>query len=610
MGGGYTLSVLTPTPRRLFLSFVLVASVLFVRPPSTNFIFDEQEALLGNPYLQDGSDLLAAFSRDFWGRGADQTIGAYRPLPNVLWKPLAVTVAWHTPWFFCLVNLLMHAATASIVSLLIARFLKKTDAFPEEGAAAAWGGGVFFLVCATSTEAVCSAVGLADILVGFFSALCLWLLSCRTLERNWRGPLRLFALISTCFVLGMFSKETMIATLFGLPVCAWLMMHDRAEGRLATLSTLAASVGAISLFVWARNSLFFSKKSEVAQLVPEGPLASSLRVFFSWFSQPKMPVDPLNNPLFEATASERMSTAFSLFAEQVAQILLPTRLYADYSYPRQVLQGWNMASLAGLFLLILVGALVLRLLVQKARGRITSAGTFLLLVGLLWMLISYLPVSNSLVLLPTIRADRLLYPTVLGASLAFAGVIVNTWARLSTYARFGAFLYLCFQGVQARVHALIYWDDVAFWRATSRGEHASAKSLLNMGVMVGARGDEVARISYTEAALHKAPDWPMGRVYLGDAYCRAGDVDNAYLHLKKGFQMAPQSKALTALGLQCLWEKGGFSKYRADLLTLAEHNPETWLDYLVSELEVNGDEHGGIPERYRPRKYNARANTR
>ncbi len=47
---------------------LLVSVVLFVRSPASNYIFDEQEALLANPYV-NGKDIhfWEVFRRDFWG---------------------------------------------------------------------------------------------------------------------------------------------------------------------------------------------------------------------------------------------------------------------------------------------------------------------------------------------------------------------------------------------------------------------------------------------------------------------------------------------------------------------------------------------------------------
>ena len=69
--------------------------LLFTRHPArTNFIFDEQEALLANPYVRSIAEAepkfrwVDAFYRDFWGLGPERSIGSYRPIPNLVWRAL------------------------------------------------------------------------------------------------------------------------------------------------------------------------------------------------------------------------------------------------------------------------------------------------------------------------------------------------------------------------------------------------------------------------------------------------------------------------------------------------------------------------------------------
>jgi len=64
-----------------------LAALLFTRSLESNYIFDEQEALLANPYV-NGTKLTFgdAIHRDFWGLPPDRSVGSYRPLPNYVWR--------------------------------------------------------------------------------------------------------------------------------------------------------------------------------------------------------------------------------------------------------------------------------------------------------------------------------------------------------------------------------------------------------------------------------------------------------------------------------------------------------------------------------------------
>jgi hypothetical protein len=68
-----------------------LSALLFTRSLTTNFIFDEQEALLANPYVNGKSlRFIDVIHRDFWGLPPERSVGSYRPLPNILWRSIAV----------------------------------------------------------------------------------------------------------------------------------------------------------------------------------------------------------------------------------------------------------------------------------------------------------------------------------------------------------------------------------------------------------------------------------------------------------------------------------------------------------------------------------------
>jgi hypothetical protein len=166
-------------------------------------------------------------------------------------------------------------------------------------------------------------------------------------------------------------------------------------------------------------------------------------------------------------------------------------------------------------------------------------------------------------------------------------------------------VFLAFQIIQARAHSLHYRNDLAFWTATSAGNPPSAKSLLNRGIMLGARGDSESRVRYARMAVELAPQWAMGQIYLGDALCRTRRAKEARKPYLEGLAHAAERKGLTALALQCIWEMGAYQDYRPALLTIADAHPDSWLAFFLRSLDEDGTQNRGIPEEYRPRKYNS-----
>lgn len=625
MRRGYTDGVPAPTPLRLFFSFLAVSAVLFLRPPWTNFVFDEQEAILANPYLLGDVAVDQVFAVDFWGRSPERTIGSYRPLPNLLWRSLAFTLTFHTPFFLQLLNVLVHAITATVLSLIALQILKipvvSGRAFApqaeERGAVqiaerGAWFVGLFFCCAALSTEAVSGVVGLADQLVGLSCGVALL---CLVWAYGDPSPRR-FRVLSTLLLLcpltffGLLCKETMLVMpVLALSLSALLLLRGE-SGRLfraaVPLLNFASSAVGLFGFVYFRRAMFQGAARPQEDIVNALPGRDVTSAFLHWFGQPPVPHDTMNNPLLSEGVRERLASSVSLFFKQGLQALIPWHFSGDYSFPRESIALFSGSVVLGALCFAGLSASVL-VYVSSRRAfsrRVFSREARLWAVGAAWVLVTFLPVSGALVLLPTIRADRLFYVPLMGVCLLLGSAVASDQVWLRPRLRMLVIFALLFQAHAARSHALVYSDDLTFWQATRLGAPASAKSHLNYGVMIGARGDLDQRLSSTLVAVRLAPDWPMGRIYLGDTWCRKGELQKARPHYLKGLVGAASSQALTALALQCIWESGAYDSYAADLHRLAEAAPNSWLDYLNYQLSENGEIHQGLPPKYRPRGYN------
>jgi tetratricopeptide (TPR) repeat protein len=231
----------------------------------------------------------------------------------------------------------------------------------------------------------------------------------------------------------------------------------------------------------------------------------------------------------------------------------------------------------------------------------------LLGVGLVWFPLAYFPHSNIPMVLPTVRAERFWYLPIIGTSLVLPVLMLHLVERLR-WRRLGLAIvvtFFAYQALSARVHALDYTDDLAFWRAARTTSPFSAKAHLNYSVMVGARGRLEERLAANARAIELAPEWPMAHVYYGDTLCRLNRTDDAWPHYVRGWELANNDKNLIALGLQCLWDHGAIEEREDALLDLAysEEHQGSWLAYLAAEVVHGGEEHGGVPAKYRPRGY-------
>ena len=336
--------------------------------------------------------------------------------------------------------------------------------------------------------------------------------------------------------------------------------------------------------------------------------------FLRWYAQPILPRDPLNNPLIDASPTLRIAGALRVFLRGLVQVVLPRALSGDYSAPQEPIpvRAFFVESVAGG--VVMLGALAagLAMVLRPVRR---SPMRPVVGVALAWVVVSYFPVSNIPIVLPTVRAERfwyfpamatsLLLALALAASLRWAGSRVRRTAKVLVWSAAGVFFAV--QCAAARGHANDYKDDLVFWDATRRAVPRSAKAHLNYSVMLGARGNLEGRLVASRTALELAPTWPMASIYLGDTLCRLHRAHEAVGYYEVGFNLAPGDTNLIALALQCLWDEKTFAKDEdatRRLEALAEKHPGSWLAYLVRDTVDNGEAHGGVDPKYRPRSYN------
>jgi hypothetical protein len=595
-----------PTITAAFGPALAVSTLLFLRSPLSNYIFDEQEALLANPFVNGKVPFRDVLTRDFWGLPHDRSIGSYRPLPNVVWRAFwQLGEVFHHPWALHWVNIVVHALNAACIARIAFGLTRDR--------VTSWFAGAAFAVCAVLTEAVTGVVGIADV----FGALGL-LLGVLALERALPA---MGVLVFLSVTLGFFSKES---TLVALPILFWAALlaaplhHPERPLRVVrALVALAASAAALVLYTETRRRFFPSEVPPelAAPLPPASPaVEKAFHAFLRWFSQPKLPQDPINNPFAVATREYRVAGALGVYASGVFRALVPTVLSGDYSFAAEPIPQKlvSLRSVLGAALLVLPpiagGALFVATLASREPRSDRTRLYTLLAIGLVWVPVAYFPHSNIPIVLPTVRAERFWYlpaaglALVLGRPLAF----VAQRPRLFGTRHLGpalATLFLVFQATRARMHALDYADDLVFWRATARAVPLSAKAHLNYGVMLGARSQLEGRLRENRRAMEIAPSWPMAHIYYADTLCRLGRPDEAWPYYRDGMTMAPNDRNLIALALQCLWDHRAVKSREAELVSMAEAKPGTWLAFLNRDIVWNGEKNGGVERKYRPRGY-------
>ncbi len=322
-----------PTFGLALVPMCFLSMLLYTRHPGTNFIFDEQEALLANPYVRSIADVqpkfrwLDAFKRDFWGLGPERSIGSYRPIPDLVWRALwGLGAREQTPFLHHWVNVLLHGVNGALVVVLAFHLTKKRMT--------AWLVGLAFTASAVLTEAVSGVVGISDVL-GATGAICALL--ALSLRLPWMVIGVFFA---TLF--GLYSKETALCCVPLVPLTALLtaqITHDKEPRRWtrAVFSFLAAAT-AFVLYVELRRRMFPAPiPSELsAEANAEKPwLPRTFAAILRWYAQPTLPKDPLNNPLVNAHGGLRIAGALRVYFRGLVQLVFPYPLSGDYSAPQE-----------------------------------------------------------------------------------------------------------------------------------------------------------------------------------------------------------------------------------------------------------------------------------
>ena len=227
-----------PTFLAACVPFCLLAVVLYTRHPLTNFIFDEQEALLANPYVRSVADAASplhwqhAFTRDFWGLPPDRSIGSYRPLPDLVWRFLWWLGARDkSPFLHHWVNVLLHGANGALVTMITYRATNNRRT--------SWLAGAIFVATAVLTEAVSGVVGIADVMGALGVLLCVCALA--------KPLLKMAPLVFVFTLFGLTSKESALAIVPMIFVVAFLLptspipMHRSEGGGPRSLSSARCS---------------------------------------------------------------------------------------------------------------------------------------------------------------------------------------------------------------------------------------------------------------------------------------------------------------------------------------------------------------------------------
>lgn len=471
--------------RWLVVAAAVAAHVLSL---AGGFTGDDLPAILGNRLVTGPLDLGRILTTNYWWGFDEQLDVLYRPV-TVFAHHAVHALGGGAAWFHHAVNVALHAAVALEVRWLAALL--------GGGAAVSLAAGLLFAVHPLGSEPVNAVVGRADLLAAW-----LGLLAFRFHRRAGSG-----SAIGAALAVGLacLAKES------ALPVVVWLavsdlVMRDRPPREVAprwALLALACGAG-LALRIHAVGSI--------------GPTA----------------LPPFSdNPLFHWARASQLRTALGLITHSLGLFLFPVQLSADYSFdqipeatrwlePRVVIGAVATAATAVLAL--------------DWRRRAVS-------VAALLVALAYLPVSNLLVPMRTVTAERLLY-------LPMAGLVILAalaWARLASarppWAR-ALGLALCgLLAIRSAERCRDWRDPVSLAHATATASPRSWRAhFMEAGVALGGGRPLDAEREY-RAVLAIDPRITDASRSLAELLAARGALDEAAAVLEEAARRGPRDAA-------------------------------------------------------------------
>jgi tetratricopeptide (TPR) repeat protein len=361
-----------------------------------DFVLDDTRIIQDNVRIRSIANIPALFASSYWGQGGTNAL--YRPLALATY---AINYAIHGLWTpgYTAVNVALHAS----VSLLLFGLVRGLGgSLPAAGIAA-----IGYAVHPVHTEAVTGMAGRPELLAAFFFFLAVRFHRLVPGVGRRAPASRVGALAS--FACALLSKESAITLLLVLPLMdALVPARDEASqptGPRARLMLDYLPLAAVAIaYLVVRHAVLGGVAIAEDVIAPlDNPLVPATTL-------------PLGEQL-GATSGQAIMTAFAVILEYTRLLVWPARLSPDYSYNQIPLVT---SALDGRFLAgaIITAACIAGILVLWRRSPIAACGLALLAA-------TFSVVSNFVVTIGTICAERLLYLPSAGAAVA-AGVAATT----------------------------------------------------------------------------------------------------------------------------------------------------------------------------------------
>jgi|GEM_PF-4385941 hypothetical protein len=436
--------------------------IAYSRCFGSDFVFDSHFIIGEDIRLRHfgAKSISDIFSENYWWPSIYSSL--YRPLSTLTFAiEYSVLGFGARPAGYQMVNLILHITVVVIAFRLLMKMgMRPVHAF----AASAW-----LALHPYGTEVVPNIVGLSDILALLSVLLGIHLyLDMLDRRREFGAGLTLWGVVA---VAGLLSKENAISLI------ALVFWHACTLGRERMRELARSNYFTTARYV-ALGAVLIAVISAVA--VPK---------YFHRDLDLSTGSDPVavDNPLRGVSPVEARVNALAIFGENIVNCIVPTTISADYSYgqielgalPPKSRLDWRVVGIAlGVLVFGLIGLCLY-----------TRWPAFSFAVGAIFIMA--MPTANIILLIGTIRADRLVYayilPVVVCVGLLIHGLSrylppsrpVDLLVRRGMTVMVGVFMILL--GVITNLRATDWRTTKGFWKAAYETSPNSFKTKLGWG---------------------------------------------------------------------------------------------------------------------------------
>ena len=508
-----TVSIITLIP---ILILFLVSFAVYFNALFGDFVFDDNQQIVDNPWIRDIRNIPTIFSKSVWGfRPEGSTSNYYRPLMHIVYM-LNYHLFGLKPWGFHLINILFHCGASVLVFLIIRRFLNgHRVTMSSVHLSPAFIAAMLFASHPIHTEAVTWIAGLPDVAFTFFYLLSFYL---HILFRDGIKRGHLLSILS--FSLATLFKEPSIT----LPIM--IVAYDY-------------------LFKKSDETIVAGIKRYIPYVIVSG-----IYLLVRYYAL--RGVTPIESYYMDLSTYQLIINVLPLFIGYLTSLLWPfdMNLWHTFHPISSLFETKGMVSVVVTVIFIVVAAAAYR----KSKT---------IFFGLLLIVVPLLPVFYIKGIGGKPFAERYLYLPSVGYALLPAAFLAWVKEKLPRSVISITIVFMVTGGVYTvtTINRNNVWkNDFSLWTDTVKKSPDSEIAHYNLGVIYASQDQLDKAIAEYQTALQLKPDYAKAHNNLGFAYASKGIVDMSIAEYRTALRLNPDfAEAHNNLGIayssQGQWDK-------------------------------------------------------